>query len=37
MDIIVRFWDKEKNKVSSRQLNAKFLGHTRAADVLRKF
>ena len=31
MDIIVRFWDKEKNKVSSRYLNSQFLGHTRAA------
>ena len=37
MDIIVRFWDKEKNKVSSRYLNSQFLGHTRAADLLQKF
>ena len=36
MDIIVRFWDKEKNKVSSRFLNSQFLGHTRAADLLQK-
>ena len=37
MDIIVRFWDKKKNKVSSRYLNSQFLGHTRAADLLQKF
>ena len=37
MDLIVRFWDKEKNKVSSRYLNSQFLGHTRAADLLQKF
>ena len=37
MDIIVQFWDKEKNKVSSRYLNSQFLGHTRAADLLQKF
>ena len=37
MDIIVRFWDKEKNKVSSRYRNSQFLGHTRAADLLHKF
>ena len=37
MDIIIRFWDKEKNKISSRYLNSKFLGHTRAADLLQKF
>ena len=37
MDIIVRFWDTEKNKVLSRYLNSQFLGHTRAADLLQKF
>ena len=37
MDIIARFCDKEKNKVSPRYLTSQFLGHTRAADLLQKF
>ena len=37
MDIIARFCDKAKNKVSSRYLTSQFLGHTRAADLLQKF
>ena len=37
MDLIVRAWDKDKNKVSSRYLTYQFLGHTRAADLLQKF
>lgn len=34
MDLIIRFWSREKNKVISYYLTSKFLGHTRASDLL---
>ena len=37
MDLIVRFWDKERQMVSSRYFGSEFLGHTRASDLLEKF
>ena len=37
MDLILRFWDTEENKVSSRYLTSQFLSHTKAADLLQKF
>ncbi|XP_048580627.1 uncharacterized protein LOC116610226 [Nematostella vectensis] len=37
MDLIVRFWDVQKNKVVSRYIDSQFLGHTRAADLLQSF
>ena len=35
MDVIVRFWDNEKNKVCSRYFDSNFLGHTSAQDLLK--
>ena len=35
MDMIIRFWDNEKNKVGSRYFDSNFLGHTSAQDLLK--
>jgi len=37
MDMIVRFWDLEVNKVADKYFNSKFLGHATAADFLIHF
>ena len=37
MDLTVRFWDTTENQVSARYWDSKFLGHTRADNVLAKF
>ena len=37
MDLIVRFWDNQKNRIVTRYLDSQFLGHTRAADLLERF
>ena len=34
VDLLVRFWDKQKNEVVSWYLGSQFLGHTRANDLL---
>ena len=33
MDVIIHFWDNEKNKVCSRYFDSNFLGHTSAQDL----
>ena len=35
MDVIIHFWDNEKNKVCSRYFDSNFLGHTSAQDLLK--
>ena len=35
MDVIICFWDNEKNKVCSRYFDSNFLGHTSAQDILK--
>ena len=35
MDMIICFWDNEKNKVCSRYFDSNFLGHTSAQDLLK--
>ena len=35
MDMIIHFWDNEKNKVCSRYFDSNFLGHTSAQDLLK--
>ena len=37
MDLGVRYWDQEKNRVISVYLTSQFLGHTRAKDLVDKF
>ena len=37
MDILIRFWDSNKNEVSTRYYTSVFLGHTRACDLLKAF
>ncbi|XP_071563117.1 uncharacterized protein [Temnothorax nylanderi] len=37
MDIVIRFWDDEKNETSTRYLTSTFLGHTTAIDLLEAF
>ena len=37
MDIIVRFWDIEKNQVQSRYLTSGFMGEAKADDILETF
>lgn len=37
MDLLLRFWDNELNRVVTRYFDSMFLGHTRAADLLEKF
>ncbi|KAK2156673.1 hypothetical protein LSH36_207g01002 [Paralvinella palmiformis] len=37
MDLIVRFWDTDKNCMDSRYFESLFLGLTRASDLLRCF
>ncbi|XP_048512809.1 uncharacterized protein LOC125501482 [Athalia rosae] len=37
MDIAIRFWDVEKNEVSTRYLTSLFLGHTTAQDLMDAF
>ena len=37
MDVLVRFWDSNVNKVSTRYVNIEFLGKSSAGDVLQKF
>ena len=37
MDLILRFWDKENNRVVSRYIDSVFLGYTRAVDLLENF
>ena len=37
MDVLVRFWDSNLNKVSTRYVNSEFLGKSSAVDVLQKF
>ena len=34
MNVIIHFWDNEKNKVRSRYFDSNFLGHTSAQDLL---
>ena len=34
MDMIILFWDNQKNKVCSRYFESRFLGHTAASDLL---
>ena len=34
MDMIVRFWNSESNKVIERYCNSKFMGHATAGDML---
>ena len=36
MDVLVRFWDSNMNKVSTRYVNSEFLGKSSAIDVLEK-
>ena len=35
MDMIIHFWDDEKNKVCGRYFDSNFLGHTSAEDLLK--
>ena len=37
IDLVVRFWNTTKNQVSVQYWDSKFLGHTRADDILVKF
>lgn len=37
MDLHLRFWDSELNKVVTRYFNSVFLGHTKSGDLLAKF
>lgn len=37
MDIIVRFWDENELQIVSKYLSSKFLGHTKATDLLAAF
>ena len=37
MDMIVRFWDQEMNKVTDRYFTSEFLGHATAADMFIHF
>ena len=37
MDLYLRFWDSELNKVVSRYFDSVFLGHTKAEDLLGNF
>ena len=37
IDIIICFWDNEKNKVCSRYFDSNFLSHTSAQDLLKSF
>ena len=37
MDVLVRFWNSNVNKVSTRYANSEFLGKSSAVDVLQKF
>ncbi|KAJ8879966.1 hypothetical protein PR048_020587 [Dryococelus australis] len=35
MDLAIRYWDENKNEVSSRFWNSSFMGHSSASDLLR--
>ena len=37
MDVIIHFWDNEKNKVCSRYFDSSFLGHTSAPRPPKEF
>lgn len=37
MDLLLRFWDKELNRVVTRYFTSEFLGHTRSDDLLKHF
>lgn len=37
MDIVIRYWDKQTNCVSSRYFNSAFMGHATAEDILETF
>ena len=37
MDIVVRFWNSDDGRVSTRYLGSQFLGHATAADLLTNF
>ena len=37
MDVLIRLWDSNVNKVSTRYVNSEFLGKSSAVDVLQKF
>jgi len=37
MDIVVRFWNDETNRVSTRYLTSAFLGHSTSVDLLNAF
>jgi hypothetical protein len=37
MDIFVRLWDCNINRVQTRYFNSQFLGHTRASDIVSNF
>ena len=34
MDMMVRFWDSENNKLIERYFNSEFIGHATTADLL---
>ena len=35
MDVIIHFWDNEKNKMCRRYFDSNFLGHTSAQNLLK--
>ena len=37
MDVLVRFWNSNVNKASTRYANSEFLGKSSTTDVLEKF
>jgi len=37
MDLVVRFWNQEKNEVATRYLTSIFLGHATSDDLLQAF
>lgn len=37
MDLLLRFWDNERDRVVTRYFDSVFLGHTRSVDLLKKF
>ena len=36
MDLVIRFWDKNSNKVQVRYWDSLFLGHTKYIDLLKR-
>ena len=37
MDIIIRFWNYEKNVPETRYLTSEFMGEAKASDIMEKF